>query len=72
MSRTRTWPRMVALVFGAIIFLFPFYYMVIGSLQAKRDTSIGGVIPTHGVTLHNYVQINGSLDLVQSLSLIHI
>ena len=67
MSRTRTWPRMVALVFGAIIFLFPFYYMVIGSLQAKRDTSIGGVIPTHGVTLHNYAQINGSLDLVQSL-----
>jgi multiple sugar transport system permease protein len=67
MSRTRTWPRMVALVFGAIIFLFPFYYMVIGSLQAKRDTSIGGVIPTHGLTLHNYAQINGSLNLAQSL-----
>jgi multiple sugar transport system permease protein len=58
---------MVALVFGAIIFLFPFYYMVIGSLQAKRDTSIGGVIPTHGLTLHNYAQINGSLNLAQSL-----
>jgi multiple sugar transport system permease protein len=68
MSRTRSWPRTVALVIGAIIFLFPFYYMVIGSLQAKRDTSIGGVIPTHGVTLHNYAQINGSLDLLQSLT----
>ena len=68
MSRTRSWPRTVALAIGAIIFLFPFYYMIIGSLQAKRDTSIGGVIPTHGVTLHNYAQINASLDLVQSLT----
>jgi multiple sugar transport system permease protein len=68
MSRTRSWPRTVALIIGAIIFLFPFYYMVIGSLQAKRDTSIGGVIPTHGVTLHNYAQINASLDLLQSLT----
>ena len=38
MSRTRTWPRMVLLVIGAVVFLFPFYYMVIGSLQAKPDT----------------------------------
>src|SRR5450631_4545353 len=68
MSRTRSWPRTVALVIGAIIFLFPFYYMIIGSLQAKRDTSITGVIPTHGVTLHNYAQINASLDLVRSLT----
>jgi len=68
MSRTRSWPRTVALVIGAIVFLFPFYYMVIGSLQAKRDTSITGVIPTHGVTLHNYAQVNASLDLLRSLT----
>ena len=67
MSRTRGWPRIVALVIGAFVFLFPFYYMVIGSLQAKPDTSIAGAIPTHGVTLHNYAQINGSLDLLRSL-----
>ena len=67
MSRTRSWPRMVALIIGAIFFLFPFYYMIIGSLQAKRDTSITGIIPTHGVTLHNYAQINASLDLLRSL-----
>jgi multiple sugar transport system permease protein len=67
MSRTRSWPRMVALVIGALVFLFPFYYMIVGSLQAKRDTSITGVIPTHGVTLHNYAQINASLDLLRSL-----
>jgi multiple sugar transport system permease protein len=68
MSRTRSWSRTVALVIGAIVFLFPFYYMVIGSLQAKRDTSITGVIPTHGVTLHNYAQVNASLDLLRSLT----
>ena len=67
MSRTSSWPRMVAIIIGAIFFLFPFYYMIIGSLQAKRDTSITGIIPTHGVTLHNYAQINASLDLLRSL-----
>jgi multiple sugar transport system permease protein len=68
MSRTRTRPRMVLLVIGAVVFLFPFYYMVIGSFQAKRDTSITGVIPTHGLTLHNYAQINDQVDLLRSLT----
>lgn len=68
MSRIRTWPRMVVLVIGAIAFLFPFYYMVIGSLQAKPDTSIAGAIPTHGVTLHNYEQINERVNLLRSLT----
>jgi multiple sugar transport system permease protein len=68
MSRTRTWPRRVLLVIGAVVFLFPFYYMVIGSFQAKRDTSIAGVIPTHGLTLHNYAQINDQVDLLRSLT----
>jgi multiple sugar transport system permease protein len=67
MSRTRTWPRMVALIIGALVFLFPFYYMVIGSLQPKPDTSLAGAIPTHGVTLHNYEQINERVNLVRSL-----
>jgi multiple sugar transport system permease protein len=71
MSRTRkqtaTWPRTVALFIGALVFLFPFYYMIIGSLQAKPDTSLAGAIPTHGVTLHNYEQINERVNLVRSL-----
>jgi multiple sugar transport system permease protein len=67
MSRTRSWPRIVLLVIGAAVFLFPFYYMIIGSLQAKRDTSIGGLVPTHAITLHNYAQINDKVDLIQSL-----
>ena len=68
MSRSRSWPRMVLLIVGAVVFLFPFYYMIIGSLQPKSDTSISGVIPLHGVTLHNYAQINASLGLLRSLT----
>jgi len=67
MSRTHSWPRMVLLIVGAAAFLFPFYYMIIGSLQPKSDPSISGVVPLHGVTLHNYAQINASLGLVRSL-----
>jgi multiple sugar transport system permease protein len=59
---------MVALVIGAIVFLFPFYYMIIGSLQEKPDTSIAGAFPTNGLTLHNYQQINERVDLVRSLT----
>ncbi len=58
---------MAALVLGALVFLFPFYYMVIGSLQAKPDTSIRGVLPSGGLTFDNYVQINDRVNLAQSL-----
>ena len=68
MSRTRKWPRMVVLVIGAFLFLFPFYYMVIGSLQETPDTSVAGAIPTQGLTLHNYSQINERVDLLRSLA----
>jgi multiple sugar transport system permease protein len=56
-----------ALLVGALLFLFPFYYMVIGSLQSKPDTSIKGVLPTGGLTLDNYSQINSRVDLLGSL-----
>ena len=58
---------MLALVAGAAVFLFPFYYMIVGSLQAKPDTSIKGAIPTGGLTLNNYVDINSRVNLAQSL-----
>ncbi len=57
----------VLLVVGALIFLFPFYYMVIGSLQTETDTSLRGAFPTGGFTLDNYAQIDERVDLVQSL-----
>jgi multiple sugar transport system permease protein len=58
---------LAALFLGAAIFLFPFYYMVIGSLQEKPDTSVKGAFPTHGLTLHNYADINSRVNLAQSL-----
>ncbi len=64
------WPaalRYVILFAGALIFLFPFYYMLIGSLQSEPDTSIGGAFPTGGLTLDNYKDINSRVDLLGSL-----
>ena len=59
--------RYVALFVGAAVFLFPFYYMVIGSLQPEPDTSVRGALPTGGLTLDNYAAINERVDLVQTL-----
>ena len=59
--------RLIALVVGALAFLFPFYYMLIGSLQAEPDTSPKGALPTGNLTLHNYSDINSRVDLGQAL-----
>ena len=56
-----------ALVLGAVVFLFPFYYMVIGSFQKHPDTTVGGVFPTGGWTFDNYSDINSRVNLLQSL-----
>jgi multiple sugar transport system permease protein len=59
--------RFALLALGAVAFLFPFYYMLVGSLQAESDTSLGGAFPLGGWTLDNYRQINERVDLAQSL-----
>ncbi|MGN6574222.1 MAG: carbohydrate ABC transporter permease [Nocardioides sp.] len=56
----------VVLSLGALMFLFPFYYMLVGSLKRRPDTSLGGAVPTD-LTLHNYAQINSRVDLLGSL-----
>nr|WP_221375047.1 carbohydrate ABC transporter permease [Actinoplanes polyasparticus] len=66
----RRWPTVVRyflLFLGALIFLFPFYYMLIGSLQSSPDTSVKGAFPTSGLTLDNYQDINSRVDLLGSL-----
>jgi multiple sugar transport system permease protein len=63
----RSWPRLVMLFLGALVFLFPFYYMLISSLQAKSDPSLKGVFPTGGFTFANYTAIDKRVDLVRSL-----
>ncbi len=65
--RSRTWRRNLVLYLGAFVFIFPFYYMVVGSLQENPDTSLGGAVPSGGVTMHNYAQINDRVNLLQSL-----
>ena len=60
--------RLLALAAGALVFLFPFYYMLIGSLQEDPDSGIGGALPSPGnLTLANYRDINSSIDLINSL-----
>jgi len=66
-GRRREVLRPVVLLLGAFLFLFPFYYMLIGSLQAEPDTSPKGLVPTNGITLENYSEINGALNLGRSL-----
>jgi multiple sugar transport system permease protein len=64
----RTWRRTTVLVIGALAFLFPFYYMIVGSLQQRSDTSVGGALPHPGnLSLHNYSQINAAISLGQTL-----
>ncbi|MFG1803697.1 carbohydrate ABC transporter permease [Micromonospora carbonacea] len=66
-GRLATALRTGALFGGALVFLFPFYYMFVGSLQAEPDTSPAGAFPTSGLTLDNYRDINARVDLLGSL-----
>jgi multiple sugar transport system permease protein len=60
--------RLLALTLGAFVFLFPFYYMLIGSLQEEPDTTVSGAFPhPSNLTTKNYSDINGSIDLFRSL-----
>ena len=67
-SRARRIVPMTLLMIGAIGFLFPFYYMIVGALQKKRDASISGAIPwPSNLTLNNFTDINDSINLGRSL-----
>ncbi|SBS73679.1 carbohydrate ABC transporter permease [uncultured Microbacterium sp.] len=59
----------VVLSLGALFFLFPFYYMIVGSLQTKVDPSIGGAFPNPAnLSVDNYVAINERINLLQGLA----
>jgi multiple sugar transport system permease protein len=59
---------MLALVLGAIVFLFPFYYMVVGALQREPRSDIAGAFPDPAnLTLDNFTAINEQVDLVRTL-----
>jgi multiple sugar transport system permease protein len=58
----------IVLAIGALAFLFPFYYMLVGSLQATPDTTVAGAFPNPAnLTFHNYVAINSRISLLSGL-----
>jgi len=68
MSRTQTILRGIVLGVGALAFLFPFYYMVIGSLQTAPDATVAGAFPNPAnITGENYVNINSRINLATGL-----
>jgi multiple sugar transport system permease protein len=68
MSRSATVLRGLVLGLGALAFLFPFYYMIIGSLQKTVDPSLSGAFPLPGnLTGANYIDIDSRIDLLQGL-----
>ncbi|HET6302734.1 carbohydrate ABC transporter permease [Microbacterium sp.] len=59
----------IVLSLGALAFLFPFYYMVIGSLQTNVDPTPAGAFPNpENLTFANYVAINERINLLQGLA----
>ena len=68
MTRTQTVLRGIVLGIGALAFLFPFYYMVIGSLQTAPDATVVGAFPNPAnITGENYVNINSRINLATGL-----
>ncbi|TDD65148.1 carbohydrate ABC transporter permease [Jiangella aurantiaca] len=68
MTRRVSVLRYVVLGIGALAFLFPFYYMVIGSLQPEPDRTPAGAFPDpSNLTLDNYAAIDDRIDLFQGL-----
>ncbi len=59
---------LAVLVIGAFMFLFPFYYMVVGALQREPNPGISGAFPNPAnLTLANFGDINAQVDLLRTL-----
>ena len=68
LSRTGTVIRAVVLGLGALVFLFPFYYMVVGSFQTAVDPTVAGAFPNPAnLTVDNYVAIDSRISLLTGL-----
>ncbi|MFE5142852.1 carbohydrate ABC transporter permease [Streptomyces fagopyri] len=65
-ARTGRILQLIALSLGAIAFLFPFYYMVVGSLKKTTTGDVSGALPG-GFTTANYRAINSAISLGRSL-----
>jgi multiple sugar transport system permease protein len=66
-SRRRLWP-LLGLGLGALVFLFPFYYMVVGALQREPNSDVSGAFPNPAnLTLDNLRDINQAINLPRTL-----
>jgi multiple sugar transport system permease protein len=62
------WLRLIALVIGAAVFIFPFYYMVVSALQKAPNPNISGAFPSPAsLSLDNFVAINSAINLARVL-----
>jgi ABC-type glycerol-3-phosphate transport system permease component len=62
------WLRLVPLLIGAVVFLFPFYYMVVSALQKAPNPGISGAFPSpSSLSLANFGAINDAINLPRSL-----
>jgi ABC-type glycerol-3-phosphate transport system permease component len=60
--------RYIVLFLGAIVFLFPFYYMIIGALQTEPDPTLAGAFPNPAnLSFDNFVNVNERIDLWSGL-----
>lgn len=58
--------RYVLLSLGAVAFLFPFYYMIVGSLRGTTVGDLSAAVPS-GLTGDNYAAVNSAISLGRSL-----
>jgi multiple sugar transport system permease protein len=66
-SRRRLWP-LLGLGAGAVVFLFPFYYMVVGALQREPNSDVSGAFPNPAnLTLDNLRDIDQAINLPRTL-----
>jgi multiple sugar transport system permease protein len=63
------WLRLIPLLVGALVFLFPFYYMVVSALQKTPNPGILGAFPSPAsLSLDNLVAINKAINLPRTLA----
>ncbi|MDA5141330.1 carbohydrate ABC transporter permease [Streptomyces sp. AD681] len=58
--------KYLLLAAGAVAFLFPFYYMIVGSLRKTTTGDLSSAVPS-GLTGTNYTAVNGAISLGRSL-----
>jgi multiple sugar transport system permease protein len=59
--------RQVLLAAAALVFAFPFYFMVVGAFQEDPTNTPDRLVPTSGWTTENFTAIDSRIDLTGSL-----